>query len=378
MIALILIGSFQSAMLLMLLLVKRQKNLSDYCLAGYFVASAISIILAYLEISNRNNGYPYPWAIAISVPPILLVGPTLWLYIKSITTEGFRLKGIYALLLVPFFFVVFLISLSFFIYSHEARILMEQNSSVTSHWVFLVIVPMIGISNIGYPLWGLFMVRNYRRKLKSYFSETEQIDLSWLRFLLFSSLVAYAAISGLYAYNAAFQTIDYDTLQVSGYSVASLFVLVMGFFGIRHGHVFTNLQVKSDMEKALQQPEEPKIPATNKDEVFIRQLLAYMKETKPFLDPGLTLGKLSAQLDTTPEFLSGIINGSLNLNFYDFINHYRTEEFKSLCSNPKNAGYTLISLAFDSGFNSKATFNRVFKKEVGLTPGEYFRKVSAS
>jgi AraC-like DNA-binding protein len=378
MIALILIGSFQSAMLLMLLLAKRQKNLSDYCLAGYLVVSAISIILAYFEISNRNNGYPFPWLVSISVPSILLVGPTLWLYIKSITTEGFRLKGIYALLLLPFFFVVFLISLSFFIYSHEARILMEQNSSVTSHWVFLVIVPLIGLSNIGYPLWGLFMVRNYRRKLKSYFSETEQIDLSWLRFLLFSSLVAYAAISGLYAYNAAFQTIDYDTLQVSGYSVASLFVLVMGFFGIRQGNVFTNLQVKSDMEKALQQPDDPKLPANNKDEAFIRQLLAFMKESKPYLDPGLTLGKLSAQLDTTPEFLSGIINGSLNLNFYDFINHYRTEEFKSLCSNPKNAGYTLISLAFDSGFNSKATFNRVFKKEVGLTPGEYFRKVSAS
>lgn len=378
MIALILIGSFQSAMLLMLLLAKRQKNLSDYCLAGHFVASAISIILAYLEISNRNNGYPYPWAIAISVPPILLVGPTLWLYIKSITTEGFRIKGIYALLLFPFFFTVFLLSLSYYLYPHEVRILMEQSSSVTSHWVFLVIVPLIGLSNIGYPLWGLFMVKTYRKKIKTYFSETEEIDLSWLRFLLLSSLVAYAAISGLYAFNAAFQTIDYDSLQVSGYSVASVFVLVLGFFAIRHGNVFANIKVSSDMAKALQQPDEPKLPANNKDEAFIRQLLAYMKESKPFLDPGLTLGKLSIQMNTTPEFLSGIINGSLNLNFYDFINHYRTEEFKSLCGNPKNAGYTLISLAFDSGFNSKATFNRVFKKEVGLTPGVYFRKVSAS
>ncbi|MFO7656977.1 MAG: AraC family transcriptional regulator [Bacteroidales bacterium] len=378
MIALILIGSFQSAMLLALLLAKRQKNLSDYCLAGHFVASAISIILAYLEISIRNNGYPFPWAIAISVPSILLIGPTLWLYIKSITTERFRLKGIYALLLLPFFFVVFLLSLSYYIYPHEARIMMEQTGSVTAHWVFLVIVAMIGLSNIGYPLWGLFMVKSYRNKLKSYFSETGQIDLSWLRFLLLSSLLAYAAISGMYAYNAAFQTIAYDTLQVSGYSVASLFVLVMGFFGIRHGNVFANIQVSSDMEKALQQPGDPILPANNKEEAFIRQLLAYMKESKPYLDPGLTLGKLSAQMDTTPEFLSGIINGSLYLNFYDFVNHYRTEEFKRLCGNPKNSGYTLISMAFESGFNSKATFNRVFKKEVGLTPSEYFRKVSAS
>ncbi len=378
MIALILIGSFQSAMLLMLLLSKKQKSFSDYCLSAHFVASAISILLAFIEIHNRNNNYPVPWLIAVSIPSILLLGPTLWVYIKSITSERFTIKGIHALLLLPFLFVFFLLSRSYYLYPNEVLIMMEQTGSVTSGWVFFLIVALIGISNIGYPIWGLILVKNYRQKLKSYFSETRQIDLSWLRFLLSSSLVAYAIISGLYVYNAAFQTIDYKILQTSAYSIASLFVLVMGFFGIRHGNVFSNPQVSVDVEKALKQTSLAKTVSTQKEERLINQLQAHMEQAKPFIDPGLTLGKLSTQLDTTPEFLSGIINTRLNRNFYDFINHYRIEEFKSQCAEPKNSGFTLISMAFESGFNSKATFNRVFKKETGVTPGEYYKRVSAS
>jgi len=60
------------------------------------------------------------------------------------------------------------------------------------------------------------------------------------------------------------------------------------------------------------------------------------------------------------------------------VNYYRVEAFKMKCQLPENNNLTLISLAYDSGFNSKATFNRVFKQMTEMTPGQYYRKVSGN
>jgi AraC-like DNA-binding protein len=81
-------------------------------------------------------------------------------------------------------------------------------------------------------------------------------------------------------------------------------------------------------------------------------------------------------MNVQEEYLSSILNNQLNRNFFDFVNQYRVEEFKTQCLNPQNETFTLIGLAYDCGFNSKATFNRVFKNITSLTPGEYKQSVS--
>ena len=55
-------------------------------------------------------------------------------------------------------------------------------------------------------------------------------------------------------------------------------------------------------------------------------------------------------------------------DFNDFINEYRIEELKKLLNDPKNNNFTLLSLAFEAGFNSKASFNRAVKKLTGKSP----------
>jgi AraC-like DNA-binding protein len=78
-----------------------------------------------------------------------------------------------------------------------------------------------------------------------------------------------------------------------------------------------------------------------------------MNEKKPHLDPEITLSSLADLVSVSPEYLSKMINNQLGKNFYDFINHYRIEEFKTRCTLPENKNFTLISIAFDCGFNSK-------------------------
>lgn len=101
-----------------------------------------------------------------------------------------------------------------------------------------------------------------------------------------------------------------------------------------------------------------------------------MENQKPYPDPDLNIANLSSKLNVGPDYLSSILNGRLNKNFYDFVNHYRVEEFKNLRRNGIDKNITIMGLGWEAGFNSKATFNRVFKKNRGITPGQFIESIS--
>jgi AraC-like DNA-binding protein len=370
----LIIAAFQAFLLAFLLFAKKQKGREDYILSGYFLVSAITILLAYFEIVNRNNGFPYPWLTNTSVPPIMLLGPLIWLYVKSLTKQNFRLKWIYSLLLVPFVFVLTLFIVKFYILSVAEKISVDSTESFRSDYVFPLVSSLIAISNIGYTTWGIALIERYRKNIKAYFSHTDSIDLAWLKFFLVSTLISYIAISGLYMADAFVGIMDYNSLQVLGYGIVSVFVMILGFYGLKNGSVFSSHQVNVDVEPKLNVGEIA-APLSDDEQQFVGKLLAEMNEKKYYQNPEITLARLSEDLKVTPDYLSGILNGRLNMNFFDFINHYRIEEFKKRCKDPQYKNLTLIAIAYDCGFNSKATFNRVFKKNVGSTPGEYYKGV---
>ena len=101
------------------------------------------------------------------------------------------------------------------------------------------------------------------------------------------------------------------------------------------------------------------------------KLLTYMRESKPYLNPELTLVDLARQTDIGRNQLSQVINAGIGDNFYHLINQYRIEEVKRLIDADTKKQYTLLALANDAGFRSKSSFNHIFKKETGLTPSQY-------
>ena len=103
-----------------------------------------------------------------------------------------------------------------------------------------------------------------------------------------------------------------------------------------------------------------------------------MKTQKPYLTPALTLEKLAAQMTLQPRFLSHVINRYFECNFFDFVNSYRVEEAKNLLADSAQGEKTILDIMFDVGFNSKATFNTLFKKKVGMTPTEYKKSMAGS
>lgn len=366
-------GIFMSLLLTALLLTKRGRNDADTLLSIYLTISAVSLAFAYLEILNRERGYNFPFLINSSVPFILLLGPALWLYVKRLITPDFRYKMVHLLLLVPFIFAFVLLFLNSYSADDNIKIASDRNESFLQEPLFLIIASMIAISNIGYTSWGLSLIATHRKRIKSYFSQTEKIDLRWLKFLLIWALICYSCISALYIIDSFVNIFSYNTLQTIGYTIASVFVIILGFYGLRQGELFSG----PTREYIINRPQEigkNSEPIVKEEEEFINRLLSFMKESKPYLNPEITLGILSSQMKVSADYLSRIINTRLNMNFFDFIAHYRVEEFKLMCKDPSKRNYTLISLAYDCGFNSKATFNRVFKKSTGVTPSEYYLK----
>ena len=97
---------------------------------------------------------------------------------------------------------------------------------------------------------------------------------------------------------------------------------------------------------------------------------------KVYENPQLTLRDVASELKTTTKTVSSVINSEFQMNFNDFINHYRIEAVKNKLKNGEYQQSTLLGIALDSGFNSKATFNRAFKKSTRMTPKDFIETLS--
>ena len=134
------------------------------------------------------------------------------------------------------------------------------------------------------------------------------------------------------------------------------------------GHIFvltSILPIRIPVKYGKSGLNEDKAPA------LIRELDRLMSEEKLFLDPELTLLQLSQRLGIPAHQASQLLNQHKGQTFFDFINSLRVEYFKLAITNPANEHLSLLAIALDSGFNSKAAFNSVFKRVTGMTPSQY-------
>ncbi len=367
-------GVIEGIFLIALILSKKKKNTSDYILSCTFFLLSAYLFLLFLELYNRNNNYPYPDLIHISVPIIFLHGPSIWFYIRSLTAQQFQFRRTDLFHLLPLVLYTLYIYFDIYRLPDEQKIQIDSSESFKKSLIYPITVISIAISTQGYYIWGLTLIRRYNKQVQDYFSKTEEIDLRWLRFFIIATMICFAAISTLYAIDASFGVVPYHVQELFVFIIASVYILVLGFYGHRQGNIFSSSPIAFNFEPIDQQPADKTLG--DSDDAFLKQLTDFMSANKPYLDPEINIAKLSKELGITPEYLSKVINGKLNRNFFDFINQYRVDEFKAQCLLPENQKLTILSIAYSCGFNSKATFNRVFKKTTGATPSAYLKEVS--
>ena len=118
--------------------------------------------------------------------------------------------------------------------------------------------------------------------------------------------------------------------------------------------------------RLLMQPEEI--------EMALKKLDQLMEQDERYLDTALSLRTLAAETGLHPNKLSWMLNDQVGVSFNDYVNNFRLECFKQKALDPDNKSFTLLGLAFESGFNSKSTFNDYFKKKTGTTPRKWLKK----
>lgn len=126
------------------------------------------------------------------------------------------------------------------------------------------------------------------------------------------------------------------------------------------------IEQKKKYKKSSLNPEETTL--------YYEQLQNLIQKEAPFLKPNLGLRELAHMLHLHPNKLSELLNDKIGKNFSEFINYYRVERFKELAILPKNSHLSLLGIAYESGFNSKTSFNTFFKKETGMTPKAYLKQ----
>jgi AraC-like DNA-binding protein len=150
----------------------------------------------------------------------------------------------------------------------------------------------------------------------------------------------------------------------------ALFIYTVGYLGFRQPEIFQDYTVEkngngSKYEKSSLTPVQSKS--------YLDNLLNMMDTEKPYLDSELKINELADKLGITMHHLSQVINAELEQNYNDFINTYRIQEAQRLLLTPQYQDAKILSIAFDVGFNNKATFNAAFKKITGVSPS-IFRK----
>ncbi len=132
------------------------------------------------------------------------------------------------------------------------------------------------------------------------------------------------------------------------------------------------ITVERDLEEDSVRDKSLKI---QKDNPIYIKLIKLFEEEHIYKRPELSLTILSETLNISKSYLSAIINQTTDKNFYEFVNKYRVDYLISLFEENKTENYTILSLAFDAGFNSKSTFQAAFKKITTQTPTQYIKQL---
>ncbi len=370
------------------------------CLAGILQAALLSAVIIFYPKSDKSvNFFLAAYVIVFSVPMtgpvimyfatwhysvllramLLLSGPTLYLYVISFK-ETVRLRNVW------FHFIPFLFQLAFDIRLIAASLDKYPNSVSPPAEVvadpLTIAMFLFRIAQMGFYVVLCWRALNhYQTAIRHLYSETSRINLSWLRWLINGNFALMMVMLFLYP----FVLQNPDRLSFFGLInvCAVIPYLYMATFkgvtqptlwqikpGLSHQKVEEEIREVERLENNSVSERKRTVDADKTAEIVSRAI-ALMENEKIFRTTDLTLQELADRVEFPAYQVSQAINDGLKKNFYDLVNGYRVEEAKRLLLDPKTSNHKIIALAQDAGFNSKTTFNTVFKKFTGYSPSEY-------
>lgn len=358
------LGTIQALFFATLVISKKQKSSSDIILFVWLLIFSFNLLFPYFGYHGSASIAHYFWGtdlVLFSLHPAFI-----YLYTISFTHTITRKQLL--LFSTPFLFtLVFIFPYFFLPVDHKKKILYFQEQ-IPWYFIFGIVISL-GANFLFIPL-AIKKLKEYQNKLKHIVSFNEEINLSWLQLIIYGYLL-FITSGVIVAFLFTFSKRPMAEADIFMYAILGILMFGFAFAGIRYGTIH-------EYETQFMKPNIPKKQPFNnnheksKDEEILKKLKKAMIQERLFLNPKLSINELSNAINEPVYLVSQIINQTLSSNFYDFVNTYRVEAIKEELS--KETNYSILALAYDCGFNSKATFNRIFKNNTGLTPSEYQRK----
>jgi AraC-like DNA-binding protein len=347
----------------------------------------LSLYIFFIAVPSITlvGQYFFSWHVIIFVQPfLLLIGPLLYFYVRSFK-EAITWRKAWPHFILPVVFV-FLMYALYMETAYKYPAAKSVPKEVPLHPLYYIPLAIRSAQRILYYFLSYRVLVSYQHSIQQLYSETSRIDLQWVKWLINGYLALVLLIISFNLLTLKFPEYYNIWVLIIGTLVTIYIYLasVKGFSQVTLWQIYSGRD-KRMLEQEIQQAEKTEKKAltaiknspqkaafaNEKINEINSKVTAIIKKQKLYAEPELTLSQLSDALQIPSYLVSQAINEGMKKSFYELINGYRVEEAKRMLLHPDNRNFTILSVGFEAGFNSKTTFNTVFKKFTGLTPTEY-------
>ena len=348
---------------------KKRRTSADLVMVSWLLLFSVHSFLILVNLNNDNSKLFQ----TIPVNLTLLYGPVLLIYVYLLRSKINERKRILLWHFAPFLFFLLLTFLFF--------------NNATFHKILAL---SGAVSGLLYCLFTLFLLKDHKKQIVDLFSSTKGISLNWIGKLVKVVVVIWLGVFILVILKQIFRI---EIPLVWFFIAIPLFITYIGYHGLKQQVVFhfvpieenRSNQTETDVENALANKKQTllvdssykKSSLQKKDmKRIFNSLENAMINEKLFLQTNLSLQELSDNVKIPQHHITQTLNIYKRQSFYDYVNAYRVEAFIKKLKNGGADNFSLLGIAFDCGFNSKSSFNRVFKNTTGKSPSEFKKSVS--
>ncbi len=298
----------------------------------------------------------------------LLIPPVYYLYARTRLSHQARLLRWDLFHLIPFLVVLFLWKDIIFISNAEKLNLLSDSSSLVHQGSYRHIIsflfPSLGLL---YLSPSIFLISRFQKKNKGKLTRSAQQQIVFLQ-IIYCFLLGFIILAELmYLFPGMAQNWPPWLGPVVGLVIPTI-VYIMSYMALYDPEgLFEKIKLNPPIFHSRQLPVEQSVQ-------FAQLLEQLMNKEELYLNTNLNQEELARKLGIQPRQLSRLLKQQFSSSFSEYINTYRIQKVKDLMMNEQYRHWNLVAIAYEAGFNSKSTFNRIFKKHTGLTPKEFSQK----
>ena len=305
----------------------------------------------------------------------LLFFPLMFLYLRNYLYRDIKYPVRQIFHFVPALLYL-LIFLPFYIQPDDAKLKMFQEGFPIWYNIFQSAFDItIIIQGIFYSIFCLREIHRFQYFRKKHLSKFQLSTLVSLRMFVFVNVI-------LWMFGTTGAILDIlgiklfiDLFKIF-YAGLSLFTIVLAIFTIRRPELFSESEDILNLVRFNKSSGSRAITDQNNQDFKV--LSQFIESEKPYLKTDLKMQDLVESTGIAYKRISEVFNKNFNKTFYEVMNEYRLEEAKILIKKGFHQDHTLNYLAEKAGFNSKTTFNRIFKKYTSKTPSDYIKNIDES